>query len=180
MTHRPPPAVAWVVVAALLLSSCAGRKLEMAAARRSDALGLDSAEREAFTREVEACVGDEPAGTTAVAPATTVSVGASGEAATGETSGLAVVGVLASVVVAGITHRAYRWWRGRPTGDGPVRAQAETSPAVRAEGSAEPVAATRARDPAGGHTLETCLDIVTTRWRKRLSTRDAFSPSRRG
>ncbi len=176
-------------IVALVASSCGGGELARAAHRRGEALGLDAAERDTFTREVEACVGREPARTRAraLAPSTTVAVGAYGEAPAGSAGGLAAIGVIASAVAAGIGYRAYHWWQSRRRGANlGVRAEPRPSPVPRASGAAEPVlaarasaqrgdspeslAAARSGDAGDPPALETCLDSVTERWRTRTSS----------
>ena len=174
--ERRPTATACFAIVALLVSSCAGRSLHTAAARRSDALGLDGAEREAFTHEVEACLGAPRAERQAVAPSTTVSVGASGEAPVGSSGGLAAVGVVASAVTAGIVYRAYHWWKDRGADDqSSRRVEARASPSPRTGGADEVVASARSEGRQGEATLDSCLDTVTARWRRRLSGADLHS-----
>jgi hypothetical protein len=178
MLERRPTVAVWLAGAALLVSSCVGRSVTNAAARRSDALGLDAAQRDAFTREVEACLGGKSAESRARAPATTVAIGASGEAPGGSAGGLAAVGVIASAVTVGIVYRAYHWWKARHRDDvSDRRVEARPSPVPRAPGSAEVIASGRSEGDATEATLDSCLATVTQRWRQRLSGANADSRS---
>lgn len=195
ISERRSPGVAGLAVAALLVSSCAARTVRSAAVERGDALGLDVAEREAFTREVEACLGAKPVERQGAAPSATVAIGASGEAPIGSAGGLAAVGAVATAVAAGMVYRAYHWWRRNDlavtpadAGARPPHARAsadaiapapgagesgEGIAAARGDGeSAAPIAAARGDREPVQPTLDSCLDTVTERWRGRLSAAD--------
>ena len=192
MTLPRHAAVAGLLVTTLLVSACAGRTVTTTSARRADALGLDAAERDAFTREVQACMGTEPVGPRAVAPSTTLSVGAEAEAPTGSVGGLAAVSAAATAAVTGIAYRAYHWWRHRraspapPTSvdvDPPVTSRSSRTAGVaaspaRASRGSDVVASNRSDVVASGRsegapatpTIASCLDVVTARWRARGAT----------
>ena len=154
---------------AILLASCATRTPGTELARiRAERLGLEGAERATFAREVTGCIHHEQARGSARGPASSLSVGASGEASGTSVGGLTAVGVMASVLAAGI---AYRWWKGighqgaRPAE--PCAAAADTPrPAtdavdLQASGTVAGVAMIDAPDTV----VDACLDTVTTRWR---------------
>ena len=155
-----------VVMAASLVASCAARDSASDLAwRRAGVIGLAGAEREAFMREVEACVRREQAAHALPhGPSTTLAVGASGEAPGGSASGLAGVGVMASVLAAGIT---YRWWKGVG------HAGASTAQPGAVEPDAPPAAAGAAAGDVPRATLDGCLDAVTNRWRSDRDTEAA-------
>jgi hypothetical protein len=135
---------------------------------RAERLGLDGAERATFTREVAGCVRHEQARGSARGPASTLSVGASGEAPGASVGGLTAVGVMASVLAAGI---AYRWWKGighhGARSAEPCAAAADASRAAtdavnpQASGTLAGVAMIDAPDTV----VDACLEAVTTRWR---------------
>lgn len=172
-----------IVLIASLLGACAARgPVAEVAAERAGALGLTSTEREAFTREVAACVRREQGRRARPRePASTPAVGASSEAPPGSAGGPAGIGVMASVITAGIAHR---WWKGvgrraartaepgaagsdtpRTAADS-VRPDTPVAAADQAVATADgPAASVDATADASDTVVDACLATVTARWR---------------
>jgi hypothetical protein len=173
------------ILSAAVLASCAasrGAGAELAT-RRAERLGLQGAERDAFTREVAACVRRERARDGAArVPTSTLSVGVSGEASGTSAGGLAAVGVMATALAAGI---AYRWWPG-------VRHRDSRTAEPSGVAARSPAPATVAADPprtaadaVGSHApsgiagaaladapdtiVDACLETVAARWQAERS-----------
>ena len=172
-----------IVLMASLLGACAARgPVVGVAAERAGALGLTGAEREAFTREVGACVRREQGrGAGRREPSSTLAVGASGEAAGGSPGGRAGIGVMASGVTAGIAHR---WWKGvgrravRTAEPGAAGSDTSRTAADTVRPNTPVAAADQAVATAGGPAatvdptadasdtvVDACIATVTARWR---------------
>jgi hypothetical protein len=171
-----------------VLAACVARGPASELARaRARGLGLSAREREAFAREVTACVRREQARAEQERrPATpsTLAVGVRGEAAGDSAGGLAAVGVMATAITAGI---AYRWWKGighrAARGAEPGAAAANTAqPAADAVRPDTPVAvadtaAIEGEPAASTGIVDACLATVTARWSAAVPPGRAVPPS---
>ena len=170
------------ILVASLLGSCVVVRYDARerAAQRADALGLAETERSEFVSEVEACVGPaSESGHAAVAVAEGVRRDPSPEGSAGQVG----VGIAASAVTTGASHKGWHAVRRRrahsaePSGAavrGVPVASADVPSAVGnavvAESKAAPATAARRSGP-DRFVVKTCLDSVTTRWRERGKVR---------